>query len=152
MLQKNSNAKAPTDGFDGPQYWEKHVFVLPVQETFLAQILYEFNSHRQFNLHSLPRESLGLHDRDPDVESLVHELLSHASTMKLSHGLKNNKLGHLSKLWYLPENADADIEPGTFAAYLRWGSIHLEQTPSLQPLLVACSSEVLKAGVLEAVE
>jgi hypothetical protein len=66
--------------------------------------------------------------------------------MKLSHGLKNNKLVHLSKLWYLPENADADIEPGTIAAYLRWGSIHLEQTRSLQPLLVTCSPEVLKAG------
>lgn len=72
--------------------------------------------------------------------------------MKLFHGLKNNKLVHLSKLWHLPENAYADIEPGTFAAYLRWGSIHLEQTRSLQPLLVTCSPEVLKAGVLEAVE
>ena len=142
----------PSDGFNGPQYWGKHAFVLPVQETFLAQILTKFDGQRQYNLLSLPREAVAPTDRDPAAENLVQELLSHASTMKLSHGLKNNKLVHLSKLWDLPENADADIEPGTFAAYLRWGSIHLEQTRSLEPLPVRCAPEVLKAGTLEVVE
>lgn len=139
-------------GFNGPQYWEKHAFVLAVQETFTAQILCQFDGQRQFDLLSLPRESMAPADRDPAAENLVHELLSHASTMKLSHGLKNNKLVHLSKLWDLPENADADIEPGTFAAYLRWGSIHLEQTRSIEPQAIKCSPEVLRAGVLEVVE
>jgi hypothetical protein len=142
----------PTDGFNGPQYWERHAFVLPIQETFLAQILCEFDGQRQYDLLSLPRESVEPPDRDPAAENLVQELLSHASTMKLSHGLKNNKLIHLSKLWDLPENADADIEPGTFAAYLRWGSIYLEQTRSLEPLPVRCGPKVLKAGVLEVIE
>ncbi|KAI9737713.1 MAG: hypothetical protein M1818_005717 [Claussenomyces sp. TS43310] len=142
----------PTDGFNGPQYWEKHAFVLPVQETFLAQILCQFDGQRQYNLLALRRESSLPADRDPAAENLVQELLSHASTMKLSHGLKNNKLVHLSKLWDLPENADADIAPGTFASYLRWGSEHLEQTRSLEPLAVKCSPGVLKAGVLEVVE
>lgn len=142
----------PTDGFNGPRYWEEHAFVLPPQETFLAQVLTKFDGQRQYDLLSLSRESVEPADRDPAAETLVQELLSHASTLKLSHGLKNNKLVHLSKLWDLPENADADIGPGTFAAYLRWGSTHLEQTRSLEPLSVKCGSEVLKAGVLEVVE
>jgi len=143
----------PADGFNGPEYWQNHAFVLPVEETFLAQLMCGFDGQRQFNLLSQPREGVDHKDRDRAAENLVQELLSFASTMKLSHGLKNNKLVHLSKLWDLPENADADIEPGTFAAYLRWGSIHLEQTRDLQPLPVNCGrKQVLRAGVLEVVE
>ncbi|KAG0652503.1 O-glycosyltransferase [Hyphodiscus hymeniophilus] len=141
----------PSSGFNGPKYWEKHAFVLPVQETFLAQILCNFDGKRQYDLFSLPRHK-EMADRDPDAENLVNRLLSNASTMKLSHGLKNNKLVHLSKLWDLPENADADIKPGSFAAYLRWGSEHLEQTRTIEPLPVKCSGDVLEAGVLEIVE
>jgi hypothetical protein len=72
--------------------------------------------------------------------------------MKLSHGLKNNKLVHLSKLWDLKENAEADIAPGSFAAYLRWGSIHVKQTRKLEPLPIICGPQRLEAGVLEVVE
>ncbi|CAM1507708.1 Fc.00g045560.m01.CDS01 [Cosmosporella sp. VM-42] len=142
----------PADGFNGLEYWEQHAFVLPVQETFLAQILCEFDGQRQYNLLSLPREGIAPGARDSSAEKLVQELLSHASTMKLSHGLKNNKIVHLSKLWDLPENSEADIAPGTYAAYLRWGSVHLEQTRILQPLPVKCRGGVLKAGVLQAIE
>ncbi|KAK6072777.1 capsule polysaccharide biosynthesis protein [Seiridium cupressi] len=112
----------PSDGFHGPAYWEQHAYVLPVQETFLAQILCGFDGQRQFDLFSLPREGVEPDARDASAEKLVQELLACASTMKLSHGLKNNKLVHLSKIWDRPEHADADIAPGTYAAYLRWGS------------------------------
>jgi len=142
----------PNDGFNGSEYWERHAFVLPVSETFLAQILSKFDGKRQFELLSLPREGVAPADRDPEAEKFVQELLSHASTMKFSHGLKNNKMVHLSKFWDLPDNADADIAPGTFAAFLRWSSTHLEQARSLEPLPVKCSPEILKAGVLEVVE
>lgn len=142
----------PLTGFNGARFWEEHAFVLPVQETFLAQILCEFDGQRQYDLLSLPREGIEPAHRDPAAENLVEQLLSNASTMKLSHGLKNNKLVHLSKLWDLPENADADIAPGSFAAYLRWGSIHVEQTRVVRPLLVKCGPERLYAGVLEIVE
>ena len=123
-----------------------------MQETFLAQILCEFDGQRQYDLLSLPRETVAPDARDPAAENLVRSLLSNASTMKLSHGLKNNKLIHLAKLWDLPENADADIVPGTYSAYLRWGSVHLEQTRTLEPLPVKCDGGVIRAGVLEPVE
>ncbi|KAL6854726.1 hypothetical protein ACO1O0_005851 [Amphichorda felina] len=142
----------PADGFNGPEFWEKHAFVLPVQETFLAQILTEFDGQRQHDLLSLARESVGPDDRHPPAEGLVQGLLSSASTMKLSHGLKNNKLVHLAKLWDKPENADADIAPGTYAAFLRWGSVHLEQTRLLEPLPVKCGDQVLKVGLLEVLD
>lgn len=140
----------PTDGFDGVEYWSKHAYVLPVQETFLAQIICQFDGQKQFDLLALPRENA--EKKSEEAETLVHSLLANASTMKLSHGLKNNKLVHLSKLWDLEENADADIAPGTYAAYLRWGSIHLEQTRTVEPLTVQCNGPVLKAGLLEVVD
>ncbi|KAM0818338.1 putative Glycosyltransferase family 32 protein [Seiridium cardinale] len=142
----------PSDGFHGPAYWEQHAYVLPVQETFLAQILCGFDGQRQFDLFSLPREGVEPDARDASAEKLVQELLACASTMKLSHGLKNNKLVHLSKIWDRPEHADADIAPGTYAAYLRWGSVNLEQTRTLEPLPAKCSGPVLEARVLQVVE
>lgn len=142
----------PTDGFNGPEYWGKQALVLPVQETFLAQIMCGFDGQRQYDLFSMPREGAESSEDGVSAEKLVHALLSSASTMKLSHGLKNNKLVHLSKLWDLPENADADIMPGTYAAYLRWGSVHLEQTRVLEPLPIQCNGPILKAGVLQVVE
>ncbi|KAG9258506.1 putative capsule polysaccharide biosynthesis protein [Emericellopsis atlantica] len=143
----------PDDGFNGPEYWEKHAYVLPVEETFLAQIICAFDGQRQFDLLSLPRDEVNaeLAEDKKAAEHLVQSLLAKASTMKLSHGLKNNKLVHLSKLWDLPENADADIKPGSFGAFLRWGSVHLDQTRSLAPLTVRCAGGVLRAGLLEIV-
>lgn len=137
----------PTDGWDGPAYWENHAFVLAVQETFLGQILCGFDGQRQYDLLALPRAS-----QDPDAEHMVDQLLTNASTMKLSHGLKNNKMLHLSKIWDRPENADADIAAGTYAEYLRWGSVHLEQTRDIKPLLVTCTSPVLKTALLQTIE
>lgn len=141
------------DGFDGPKYWTERAYVLPVQETFQAQIICEFNGQRQYDLLAMSRgDDVKPEERDPVAEQLVHSLLSGASTMKLSHGLKNNKLVHLAKLWDLPENAEADIAPGTYAAYLRWGSVHLEQTRKLEPLPIQCNGPVLEARLLEVVE
>ena len=142
----------PSDNFNGPAYWQKHAYVLSSLETFLAQNILHFNGQRQFELFSLPREGVAPENRDQKAESLVNSLLSRASTMKLSHGLKNNKLVHLSKLWDLPENSDADIKPGSFAAYLRWGSEHLEQTRKIEPLVVMCTGKVITAGLTEVVK
>lgn len=139
----------PSDGFNGVGYWEKHAYVLPVQETFLAQIICQFDGQKQFDLLATQRENC---EPDPDAEKLVQGLLSSASTMKLSHGLKNNKLVHLSKLWDLEENSAADVAPGTYAAYLRWGSVNLEQTRKLEPLPVKCNGPMLEAGLLEVID
>lgn len=146
----------PADGFDGAAYWERHAYVLPVQETFLAQIMTGFDGQRQFDLLALPRRDgargEGRTAEEEEAEKLVHALLSGAATLKLSHGLKNNRLVHLAKLWDLPEHADADVAPGTYAAYLRWGSVHLEQTRALEPQTVRCDGPVLEAGLLEVVD
>ncbi|RDL31346.1 Uncharacterized protein BP5553_09555 [Venustampulla echinocandica] len=142
----------PADGFNGPRYWENHAFMLPVQEAFLAQQICKFDGQRQFDLLSLQREGLAPADRDQEAETLVQELLTHASTMKLSRGLKNNKLVHLAKLWDLPENSEADVKPGSFGEYLRWGSVHLKQTRTLKPLQIHWTGEVLRAGVTEIVK
>ena len=141
----------PSDNFNGLEYWQRHAYLLSTWETFLHQRILHFNGQRQFDLFSLPREGLLPGDRNQDAESLVNTLLACSSTMKLSHGLKKSKLILLAKLWDLPENEDADIKPGTFAAYLRWGSEHLEQTRVIEPLPVNCTGNMIKAGVTEVV-
>lgn len=141
-----------TDGFDGPRYWEDHAFVLPVEETFLAQIFCKFNGQFQYDLLATSRESVKPINQQTLAKELVHKLLSRASTMKLSHGLNNHKLVHLSKIWEQSEKENEDIAPGTYAEFLSWGSIHLEQTREIKPLPVRCGGRRLKASILEVVE
>jgi hypothetical protein len=155
-----------SDGFDGPRWWEQHAYVLPVQETFLAQIICEFDGQRQYDLLALARPEDQVPSQAEEAEKakqakkgddtlaaekLVTAMLSQASTMKLSHGLKNNKLVHLSKLWDREENASEDIKPGSYAAYLHWGSENLEQTRRLEALPIKCIGGVLEASLLEVV-
>lgn len=130
-------AKSTTyDDINGPDYWKRHAYVLPIRETIFHQIATEFDGHRQLDLLKLPREALSPKERNQDAEVLFNELLSGCSTMKISHGIKNDKVVFLADLWDLPENEDIDIVRGSYAAYLRWGSENLEQTRIIRPLAV----------------
>ncbi|KZV95313.1 hypothetical protein EXIGLDRAFT_735478 [Exidia glandulosa HHB12029] len=54
----------------------------------------------------------------------------------------------LAKIWNRKENENADVAPGTWAEYLRWGSVHLDQDRPLIPL----SKEVWTARVLDIID
>lgn len=84
---------------------------------------------------------------DPEAEKLVQYMLAQSSMMKVSHGIKTTMVP-LAKVW--DDNPRADMEPGTFAGYLRWASVNLEQTRKVRPLRVQPTTEpILRAGILE---
>lgn len=86
---------------------------------------------------------------DSEAEKLVQYMLARSSMMKVSHGIKTQMVP-LAKVW--DEKPRADMEPGTFAGYLRWASVHLEQTRKVAPVRVQPTTEkILHAGVLEIV-
>lgn len=90
--------------------------------------------------------------RVKEAEALVQGVLSVSSTMKLSHGLVTAGREYLADIWDNPENHDADIRPGTFAAYLREASETFEQTKELVPLrMPVIEKALLRAGITEVV-
>lgn len=135
----------PVDGFDGPRYHREKIFMLPAMtETWKFQLLTAWNGKKQFELLSTKKdikddsEKTELYD---EANSFVLDLLANTSTMKLSHGPPGALDSFLADIWDHKENHDKDIEPGTFAAFLRYGSVHFHQTRLLHPTPVPLSTE-----------
>lgn len=144
------------DGWDGPAWWEAHAMILPLQESYMTYLLTDFSGERQFELFSARRDGVAPEARDENwhaAEKLVQALVSKCCNVKLSHGLKTTKNKHVASRWEDPEFTDYDIKEGTFAAYMRWASLHLEQVDrQLVPFPVPTTGRKLHAGLLEAVE
>lgn len=70
-------------------------------------------------------------DRQPEeykkAYKAIWRVLTRASMQKIAHGKHLTKTPALCMLWDMPENKEKDIEPGTFAELLRFGSVHFEQ-------------------------
>lgn len=75
-------------------------------------------------------EKTELYDK---ANGFVLDLLANTSTMKLSHGPLGALDSFLADIWDHKDNHNKDIEPGTFAAILRYGRVHFEQTHLLYP-------------------
>ncbi|OAQ65497.1 glycosyltransferase [Pochonia chlamydosporia 170] len=143
----------PADGFNGPEYFSKHMFLTPaLQETFYFQQVTGWSGTRQFELLTTQRSGEGVvkDDKWQDAEDFVHKALANTSTMKLSHGPAGALESFLADLWDSKEHCDADNVEGTFAAYLRYGSVHFDQTRELVPIKYELTKEeVLHCGILD---
>lgn len=143
----------PADGFNGPEYFSKHMFLTPaLQETFYFQQVTGWSGTRQFELLTTQRSGEGVvkDDKWQDAEDFVHKALANTSTMKLSHGPAGALESFLADLWDSKEHYDADNVEGTFAAYLRYGSVHFDQTRELVPIKYELTKEeVLHCGILD---
>ncbi|KAI2636617.1 capsular polysaccharide synthesis protein-domain-containing protein [Xylaria nigripes] len=142
----------PTDGFNGPEYYSKHMLLFPaLQETYRLNQQTRWSGTYQFELLSAKRTGEGV-VRDETwqtAEELVMDALANTSTMKLSQGAVGALDSFLATLWDREENQDKDHAEGTFAAYLRYGSVHFEQTREMVPIKMGWpTEEVLTAGVL----
>ncbi|KAE8557581.1 hypothetical protein EYB25_002288 [Talaromyces marneffei] len=96
-----------------------------------------------------------LHE-DPESErykrayKTVWRILTNSSMQKVTHGKKLTKTPALGVLLDKPENANKDIEPGTFADLLRYGSVHFEQTRSqITVIQTEKPTETMKKGIFE---
>ncbi|KAI1100938.1 hypothetical protein F4804DRAFT_28178 [Jackrogersella minutella] len=143
----------PSDGFNGPEYYSNKMFLCSaLQETFYFQQVTEWSGTRQFNLLTTKRTGEGVvkDEKWEAAENFVHDALANTSTMKLSHGPPGALDSFLADLWDTEEHHDKDNEDGTFAAYLRYGSVHFDQTREMAQIKMGWpDEEVLHAGVLE---
>ena len=135
--------------WDGPSYFAEKVLLYEcVTEVYWAQQLTHWNGRRQFELLSRQRDQAEHNVPWEEAEYFVQGILNTSSTMKLSHGLVTEQREYLARIWDEPENAEADRRPGTFAAHLRWASIHFQQTRELIALLLPLREDALLTGGL----
>jgi hypothetical protein len=143
----------PADGFNGPEYFSKNMFLTPaLQETFYFQQVTGWSGTRQFELLTAKRtgENVFRDEKWEAAEDFVHKALANTSTMKLSHGPPGALETFLADIWDSEEHSQTDNMKGSFAAYLRYGSIHFDQTRKLIPVKYGITEEeVLIGGVLE---
>lgn len=119
------------DGFDGPKYFAEKMFFMPaMEEMWRFQGRTKWSGTLQFELLSAKRTGEGAErgsKRWLAAEDLVSDTLANTSTVKLSHG-PNTAVDTDVKLavrWDSKEFEHTDCEEGTFAAYLRYGSVSI---------------------------
>ncbi|KAL8805667.1 MAG: hypothetical protein Q9182_001811 [Xanthomendoza sp. 2 TL-2023] len=140
----------PSDGFNGADYLVQHgLFFDGLQELFLAHLLTSWNGSQQFQ-HLATKKQEGSSDRGYlAAERFAESIVRDSCMMKVSHYNKLDLL-MLGNLWEEPGNEDADWAEGTFAAFLRYASVHLEQTRELKPEKWEPSGrKTLRVGLLE---
>ncbi|CAJ2505363.1 Uu.00g127570.m01.CDS01 [Anthostomella pinea] len=143
----------PTDGFNGVEYYSYSMLLFPaLQETYYFQQVTGWSGTRQFELLTTQHTGEGVvkDDKWEAAESFVNDALANTSTMKLSHGPAGALDSFLADLWDSKEHQDKDNVEGTFAAYLRYGSVHFDQTRKMLPMQIEWpDEEVLDVAVLE---
>lgn len=146
----------PRDGFNGPEYYSNHMLLFPaLQETYYFQQQTNWSGTRQFELLTAKRTGEGVvrDEKWQAAENFVTDALANTSTMKLSHGPAGALDSFLADLWDSQEHQEKDNVEDTFAAYLRYGSVHFDQTREMVPVKMGWpSEEVLVCGVLESKE
>lgn len=120
------------NGWDGRACIDRTAFLLPaLKEMWYYQERTEFMGYKQFDLLTTKLDAADA--QRAQAETFVSDMLANTLMMKFCHGLKGAMASSLADLWDGPANQDADHRQGTFAEYLRWGSVHLRQTRSLVP-------------------
>ncbi|UKZ81753.1 hypothetical protein TrVFT333_009525 [Trichoderma virens FT-333] len=148
----------PNDGFNGAEWYAKHMLLFDAgDEMFHIQKITAWDAQRQFRLFSLPRTGAGavVDESWHEAEAFVTSVLANSSMIKLPHGPRNEglKVNMLADLWDAEENHNKDIEEGSFAAYLRYGSLHFDQTREVKKLdWQNPKEEIVTTGYLEPVK
>ena len=117
------------DGWDGPEYVAKHLYAIEfVVGSQLINELTGWNGQKTFNLMSLslPKEGEVESAEQKKAREVVETCLQRSFGLKLAHGLIFKMFGDtLGTLWRKHEGSD-DV-PGTYAHWLRYASVYLNQ-------------------------
>ncbi|KZV95343.1 hypothetical protein EXIGLDRAFT_707477 [Exidia glandulosa HHB12029] len=147
----------PSIGWDGPRFFQENLMLFNMDEMFIQNFITDWSGEVQFTHLSRPRNEPVDH-ADPDQlasQEFVETCPGNSLIIKLSQGLIPEPIP-LAKIWNRPENESADIAPGTWAEYLRWGSVHLDQGRPLAPISKEAKAALLKrvwtAGVHEIID
>jgi len=144
----------PNDGFNGADYYESKVLLFDsLSEDWGAEEMIGFSGEELFDVLKTKTDVDKGGEAWKKAYQTIWRLLTKSSMQKITHGKNLTKGLSLGILWDLKENEGADVEKGSFAELLRWGSVHLEQerkeikyieAPKMDP------EKRLKKGLLEA--
>ena len=149
VLERVRNMDDPSLDGTGPEYFAKHTYLLDVvAEVYWAQIITGWDGGKQFELLSRQREGATHDESWKESENFLQGVLDTSSTMKLGHGIVTDLRDYLARIWDQPENHSADIAEGTFAARLRWASVHYEQTKELKEEFLSIRDDAQLSGKL----
>ncbi|KZV98566.1 hypothetical protein EXIGLDRAFT_727644 [Exidia glandulosa HHB12029] len=142
----------PTVGWDGPRYLQEKTLLLTMDEMFVHNLLTGFNGERQFAYLSAPYTD---GEEGKEAREFVETTLARTTIIKLAQGIMPEPV-QLATLWDRAENKGADNAPGTWAEYLRWGCVHLDQTREVVAVpkeeKQVQSTKVWTAGILEVID
>lgn len=122
-------------GWNGVEYYKKHMLLHDGEkEMALLQALTAWDGKLEFELLSRKRSGEGavVDESWVAADELVKNVITNSALLKLSHGPKGMFRYTLAGFWDREENHDADVAPGTFAEYLRFASLHYEQSRVLE--------------------
>ncbi|MCJ1389463.1 hypothetical protein MMC18_002320 [Xylographa bjoerkii] len=137
------------DAWDGPKYVAEHLYA--IEFTVGSQLINdmtEWDGQKAFNLMSLslPKESEVESAEQKQAREIVSACLQKSFGFKLAHGLIVRVLGEtLGSLWR--KNEGSDNVPGTYAHWLRHGTVYWSQD-RIPPRLDFQVIEAFKRGPL----
>ena len=152
VFERLQHLRDPSDGFDGADYFANKIFFLKAEDhLYYAQRISGWDGRKQYNMLATKVSSDSTTAEDcAKAKEFVDSVLQHSVMMKLSHGPPCG-LENLATIWDDEQCGADDIAEGTFAAYLRYGSTHWQQTASICPIRLPKPAQVYCAGILEAV-
>ena len=137
------------DGWDGPKYVAEHVYGIDwMMGSLLINDMIGWDGKKAFELMSLsvPKEGESESAEQKQAREIVEGCLQKSFGFKLAHGLIVRIFGDtLGLLWRKHEGSD-DV-PGTYAHWLRHGTIYWNQDEML-PALDFKAIEPFKKGPL----
>lgn len=139
------------DGWDCRAWMGTKALLFPaLKEMWQYQLRTNFLGSKQFELLTTRRDESEIGKRE-EAEEFVQDLLANSMMMKLCHGAGIMK-SNLADFWDDPKHEGTDYFPDTFAGYLRWGSISLRQTRSLEAVKLTPSTKPpCRVGIFEPV-
>lgn len=124
------------DGWDGPKYVAEHVYAIEfMMGSQLINKITAWDGRKAFELMSLslPKAGEAENEEQKQARHIVEECLSKSFGFKLAHGMIIKVLGDtLGSLWRKQEGSD-DM-PGTYAHWLRQGTMYWNPESILRPL------------------
>jgi len=141
----------PNDNFNGSDYYTSKILLFDaLSEDWGAEATIGFKGEDLFNVLATKRDADPESKEWKDAYKTIWRLLTKSSMQKITHGKGLTRTEALGVILDREENEGKDIEPGTFAELLRYGSVHFEQTREEINYVVAPKPEmVIKKGLLE---
>lgn len=149
-FERVQRLRDPKGSFDGADYFANKTFLLKAEEhLYFAQKITGWDGRKQYDmLATRVSTSSEAGEEQMKAKQFVDSVMQNSAMMKLSHGPPCG-LENLASIWDEEQHRDDDVATGTFAEYLRHGSVHWQQSSPIEPTRLPRPEPVYEAGLLE---